>query len=139
MLMGADTSGPSSATLSATVSRQTYRLPSAPLSERKVPRSTRFLIADSETPKAAAACRNVSLVSVTVYAPLPRPYAGPFGGYAQALEAILVALEKNTRVVGDGRGQGPYVTGAMGEEAAPLTELWISGNEEGALQAGGGA
>src|SRR5215204_1244341 len=87
MLMGADTSGPSSATLSATVSRQTYRLPSAPLSERKVPRSTRFLIADSETPKAAAACRNVSLVSVTVYAPPPRPYALPFGDHAQALRS----------------------------------------------------
>jgi hypothetical protein len=41
------------------------------MSDRRVPRATRFLIADSETPKAAAACRRVSLVSVTLSAPCP--------------------------------------------------------------------
>src|SRR5215210_3547438 len=44
-------------------------------------------MADSETPRRAAACRNVSRASVTLYAPLPRPYAGPFAGHAQALRS----------------------------------------------------
>src|SRR5215203_1270456 len=44
-------------------------------------------MADSETPRRAAACRNVSLLSVTLYAPLPRPYPLPLGDLAQALRS----------------------------------------------------